>query len=57
MSVSVPFLEYFSKVEDYRVPGMILYPMDEILFLILCGSICSFDDFDEIAMWGKSNIK
>jgi hypothetical protein len=35
MSRVVPFLEYFSKVEDYRIKGMILYPLDEVLFLML----------------------
>lgn len=57
MSVKVPFLEHFKRVEDYRVPGMVLYPIDEILFLILCGIICGFEDFDETVMWGESNIE
>lgn len=54
---TVPFLEYFRRIRDYRLMGMILYPLDEVLFLVLCGCICGFDDIDETVMWGKANIK
>lgn len=56
MDISVPFLTYFSRMEDMRVPGMVLYPLEEILFLTLCGVLCGFDDFDETVMWGQEQL-
>jgi predicted transposase YbfD/YdcC len=49
-------LEELSKIEDDREPCKIMYPIGEVLFLIVCGTICSCDDFDEIVLWGEQNI-
>ncbi|MDX2050692.1 MAG: transposase family protein [Rickettsiaceae bacterium] len=43
-------------MKDYSIKGVVTYPLDEILFLVLCGCVCGFEDFDEIVMWGKANI-
>ena len=55
MKKDVPFLQYFSTVEDYRIKGMITYPLEEILFMVLCGLLCNFEDIDEILMWSEHN--
>jgi predicted transposase YbfD/YdcC len=51
------FIESFSRLEDPRVEGLTTYPMDEILFGVLCGILCGCDDFEEIALFGKDNIE
>jgi predicted transposase YbfD/YdcC len=56
MDRSIPFLNHFTIIADPRIVGMITYPLDELLFLTLCGVLCGFDDFDEITMWGESNL-
>ena len=33
-----------------------MYPLAEVLLLLNCATICSCDDFDEIAAWGKSHL-
>ena len=46
--MSASFLDHFGDVEDPRVPGMVLYPLDEILLTVLVGVLCRAEDFDEI---------
>jgi len=33
-----------------------MYPLAEVLLLLTCATICSCDDFDEIAAWGESHL-
>ena len=42
------FLEHISDIEDPRIPGMVLYPLDEVLLSIFAGLLCRGEDFDEI---------
>lgn len=44
----VNFLEHIRDIEDPRVPGMVLYPLDEMLLIVLVGMVCRAEDFDEI---------
>ncbi len=46
--MNVSFLEHMSDVEDPRIPGMVFYPLDEVLLSVLVGSLCRAEDFDEI---------
>ena len=46
-------LRSFAKLPDDREPQRIMYPLSEVLFLAVCASICSCDDFDDIALWGE----
>jgi len=38
--LSASFVEHFSKLKDPRINRKKLYPLMEILFVILCGTIC-----------------
>ena len=49
-------LEYFSKLSDGREPWRVMYPLAEVLLLLTCATLCSCDDFDEIAAWGQSHL-
>lgn len=46
--MSVNFLDHIRDIEDPRVPGMVLYPLDEVLLSMLVGLLCRAEDFDEI---------
>ncbi|MFT4181870.1 MAG: ISAs1 family transposase [Rhizobium sp.] len=49
-------LEHFSELSDDREPQRIMYPLNEMLLLVTCATICSCDDFDEIVAWGKHHL-
>ena len=46
--MSASFLDHISNIEDPRIPGMVLYPLDEVLLTVLVGLLCRAEDFDEI---------
>jgi len=46
--MSVSFIDHIRDIEDPRVPGMVLYPLDEVLLTVLVGLLCRAEDFDEI---------
>ncbi len=50
-------LDHFSELGDAREPERIMYPLSEVLFLVTCATICSCDDFDEIAAWGEHHLE
>ncbi len=52
----VAFLDYFSELDDPRQSGKVLYPLDEVMLLVLCGEIAGADGFVEIAGWGDINL-
>jgi predicted transposase YbfD/YdcC len=52
----VAFLEYFSGLDDPRQSGKVLYPLDEVMLLVLCGELAGADGFVEIAGWGDINL-
>ncbi len=47
------FLSHFSVLRDPRQSTKVLYPLPEILLLMLCGTIAGADDFVEIGLWGS----
>src|SRR5579864_3927120 len=49
-------LEHFSKLGDGREPWRVLYPLREVLLLVVCATIASCDDFDDIFAWGKHHL-
>lgn len=49
-------LEHFSKPADERELGRVTYPLAEVLLPLTCATLCSCDDFDEIAAWGESRL-
>src|SRR5450755_2173154 len=49
-------LKEFSQIEDDREPCRVAYPLCEVLLLLTCATICSCDDFDDMAAWGKHHL-
>lgn len=46
--MAMGFLDWVGCVPDHRVPGMVTYPLDEILLATLVGVVCGADDWDGI---------
>jgi hypothetical protein len=51
------FLDYFSVLNDPRQAWKILYPLPEILLLVLCGTLAGAETFVEIERWGKGKLE
>ena len=51
------FLTHFQAIEDPRQVGKILYPLDEILLLVLCGVISGADGWTSIALYGQKKLE
>lgn len=52
MPSSLSILDHFSALTDPRQRWRVVYPLSEILLLILCG----MDDFVEIRLWGEQRL-
>lgn len=53
---SVDILDCYSVLEDPRQRTKVVYPLPEILLLVLCGVMAGADDFSEITRWGKLHV-
>ena len=49
-------LDHFSALTDPRQRWRVMYPLPEILLLVLCATLCGMDDFVEIRLWGKQRL-
>jgi predicted transposase YbfD/YdcC len=49
-------LEHFSEVEDFRESWRVAYPLPEVLLVLVCATMASCDDFEDIAEWGKAHV-
>ena len=49
-------LDHFAALEDPRQSWKTLYPLDEILLIVLAGVMAGADDFVEISLWGRRKL-
>ena len=49
-------LDYLGQIEDTREPCRVAFPLQEVLLLVVCGTICDCDDDDLIAEWGERHL-
>lgn len=54
--VSGSLVERFAALSDPRQPAKVLYPLPEILLLLLCATLAGADDFVEVQLWGEQNL-
>jgi predicted transposase YbfD/YdcC len=47
------FLTFFTDLPDPRQAAKVLYPLPEILLILLCGTLAGADDFVEIVTWAE----
>lgn len=50
------FATWMSVVPEPRIPGMITYPLPELLLVALIGTLCRLDDWDEIVWFAKEQL-
>jgi len=53
---SFSLLDHFSALDDPRQHWKVLYPLPEVLLLVLCGTMAGADDFVEIRKWGVQKL-
>jgi hypothetical protein len=46
-------IEQFAALEDPRQSWKVLFPLPEVLLLVLCGTLAGAEDFVEIRRWGQ----
>ena len=49
-------LDHFSNIKDSRQSWKIAYPLREVLFLVVCGTIASGDDYEDIVDWAEAHL-
>jgi hypothetical protein len=49
-------LDHFAEIDDPREAWRVMYPLREILFLAVCGTVCDCDDYEHIAAWGETHL-
>jgi hypothetical protein len=49
-------LDHFAKIKDTRQAWKVAYPLREVLFLVVCGTIASGDDYEDIVDWGNAHL-
>lgn len=56
MAVSPSILDHFSALSDPRQQWRVVYPLREILLLVLSATLCGMDDFVETKLWGEQRL-
>lgn len=49
-------LEHFSALDDPRQPGKVIYPLPEIMLVVLCATLAGAEDFVEMRLWGRTKL-
>jgi hypothetical protein len=49
-------LHHFAALKDPRQHVKVIYPLPEILLLVLCATIVGADDFVEVQHWGETHM-
>jgi predicted transposase YbfD/YdcC len=49
-------LDHLAAVHDDRPAWRVMYPLQEVLFLVVCATICSCDDYEDIVDWGEARL-
>jgi predicted transposase YbfD/YdcC len=49
-------LDHLATIKDTRQPWKVAYPLREVLFLVICGTIASGDDYEDIVDWGEAHL-
>src|SRR5258708_12208275 len=49
-------LDHLAAIKDTRQPWKVAYPLREVLFLVVCGTIATGDNYDYIVDWGAPHL-
>jgi predicted transposase YbfD/YdcC len=53
---SVAMLDHFAALRDPREAWRVMYPLPEILLVVLCATLSGMEDFVEIKLWGEQRL-
>lgn len=56
ITASVSILDHFSALRDPRQQWRVVYPLREILLLVLCATLSGMEDFVETKLWGEQRL-
>ena len=57
MMNQTPFDSLLDEIEDDRNPILVRYPLKEVLFLILVGTLCGCDKLTMISIFGEEKLE
>ena len=49
-------LDHLGRIEDTRQSWKVAYPLREVLLLVVCATIASGDDYEDIVDWGEAHL-
>ena len=49
-------LKHFSALGDDRDPWRVMFPLKEVMLLVVCATIAGCDDFEDICAWGRQHL-
>jgi len=49
-------IDHFSALKDPRQAWKVIYPLPEIMLLVLCATLAGAEDFVEARLWGVKNL-
>jgi len=49
-------IDHFSALKDPRQKAKVVYPLPEIMLLVLCATLAAAEDFIEIQRWGREKL-
>lgn len=49
-------LDHFLALEDPRQSGKVVYPLPEIMLLVLCETLAAAEDFVEVRRWDEEKL-
>ena len=52
----IALLVHFAILPDPRQSAKIMYPLEEIVLLVVCGTICGANDLVEVREWGLEHL-
>ncbi|TGV12338.1 transposase family protein, partial [Mesorhizobium sp. M4B.F.Ca.ET.143.01.1.1] len=50
------WIETGGNVKDNRQSCKVMYPLSEVLLLVVCGTMAACDDYDDIVLWGNRHL-
>jgi predicted transposase YbfD/YdcC len=53
---SASLLTHFAALRDPREGWRVLYPLPEILLLVVCATLCGMEDFVDTKLWGEQRL-
>ena len=56
VEAAADFLFHFKEIPDWRQPGKVVYPLPEILLLVLLATLSGSEGFTDIALFGKERL-